>query len=270
MATKRWDFRDEDLRRYSVELEHAVLTGDRRILVNGREVFHGGKFFDTAGEHPFDVDGHGARLRIGSNGFGYTYSLVVDGLAIPPEGATIPRPPRSAVADVAPPAAPDRASAQQPVLAALAGGPDQAALARVALVRRVTNGGRWFYWIAGLSAVNLVFFFMGRGAGFALGTTIDWVLQGILEELADPSLAWIAHAAVIAFFAFLGVRATAGAQWAFVLGGLVYAIDGLLLLLIGDWIGIVVHAIALFAIVSAIVSLRQLRSTPLATSLPSS
>src|SRR5438094_956830 len=96
MAAKRWDFRDEDLRRYSVELEHRVLSGDRRIIVNGREVFHGGKFFDTAGEHAFDVDGHSARVRIGSNGFGYTYHLVVDGLAIPPEGATIPRAPRSA------------------------------------------------------------------------------------------------------------------------------------------------------------------------------
>ena len=134
MAAKRWDFRDEDLRRYSVELEHRVLSGDRRIIVNGREVFHGGKFFDTAGEHAFDVDGHSARVRIGSNGFGYTYHLVVDGLAIPPEGATIPRPPRSVVVDVAPALVPDRGSAEQPVLAALAGGPDQSALKRVALV----------------------------------------------------------------------------------------------------------------------------------------
>ena len=269
MAAKRWDFRDEDLRRYSVELEHAVLSGDRRIIVNGREVFHGGKFFDTSGEHAFDVDGHSARVRIGSNGFGYTYHLTVDGLAIPPEGATIPRPPRSALAEAAPPAAPDRASAEQPVHVALAAGPDQATLARVALVKRVESGGRWFYWIAALSAINFVLFFMGRSMGFALGTTIDWVLQGILEELADPSAAWIAHVVVIAFFAFLGVRATAGAQWAFVLGGVVYAIDGLLLLSFGDWIGIVVHAIALFAIVSAIVSLRRLRSTPAVASLPS-
>ena len=40
---------DEDLRRYSVEVEHAVLSGDRRIIVNGREVFRGGKFSDTGG-----------------------------------------------------------------------------------------------------------------------------------------------------------------------------------------------------------------------------
>ena len=42
-----------------------------------------------------------------------------------------------------------------------------------------------------------------------------------------------------------------------------------ILLLVGDWIGIVVHAIALFAIVSAIISLRQLRSTPVTSLSPS-
>jgi hypothetical protein len=142
--------------------------------------------------------------------------------------------------------------------------------ARPALEQRVRNGGRWFYWIAGLSAVNFVFFFMGSSTGFALGTTIDWVFQGIIEELADPSLSWIGHVGVIALFVFLGVRATAGAQWAFILGGLIYTVDGLILLLVGDWIGIVVHGIALFAIVSAIVSLRKLGATPPAAGMPAS
>ena len=262
MTTKRWDFRDEDLRRYSVEIEHAVLTGDRRIIVNGREVFHGGKFFDTGGEHVFDLEGHTARLRIGSTGFAYNYTLVVDGLTIPPEGATIPRPARNAPATIVPAPEPDRTVAEQPVVAALAHGPDPATLARAELVKRVENGGRWFYWIAGLSAVNFVFFVLGSENGFALGTLVDYFLQGILEELADPSFGWIAHVVVIGVFAFLGVRATAGAQWASIVGGLLYALDGVLFLLVGGWIGIAVHAFALFAIVSAVISLRRLHGTP--------
>jgi hypothetical protein len=261
MTTKRWDFRDEDLREYSVEVEHGVLSGDRRILVNGREVFRGGKFSDTGGAHAFDVDGHSARLHIGSNGFTYAYHLIVGGLTIPPEGATIPRAPTAVRVDAAPITIPTPA-ATRPVIAALAHGPDQTALKRVALVKRVRNGGRWFYWIAGLSAVNFIIFVLGSDTGFALGTAIDWFLQGILEELADPSLGWIAHVAVIALFIFLGVRATAGAQWAFIVGGLVYALDGVIFLLVGDLIGIAVHAFALFAIVSATIAVRQLRSTP--------
>jgi FAIM1 (Fas apoptotic inhibitory molecule) protein len=268
MTTKRWDFQDEDMRRYSVEVEHAVLSGDRRIIVNGREVFRGGKFSDTGGAHTFDLDGHSARLHIGSNGFTYAYHLIVGGLTIPPEGATIPRAPRHAPVEITPTPAPERVSAQQPVVAALSQGPDQATMARVALVKRVENGGRWFYWIAGLSAVNFVIFVLGSDTGFALGTAIDWFLQGILEELADPSLGWIAHVVVIAFFAFLGLRATAGALWAFIVGGLVYTIDGLIFLLVGDWIGIAVHAFALFAIVSATIALRRLGSVPRVARLP--
>ena len=254
------------MRRYSVEVEHAVVSGDRRILVNGREVFRGGKFSDTGGAHSFDVDGHSARLHIGSNGFTYAYHLIVGGLTIPPEGATIPRAPRAAQTLSAPATAPIPVAMAQPVVVALAQGPDPTALRRGALVNRVRNGGRWFYWIAGLSAVNFVIFVLGSETGFALGTAIDWLLQGILEELADPSLGWVAHVVVIAFFAFLGLRATAGAQWAFIVGGLVYTLDGLIFLLVGDWLGIAVHAIALFAIVSATIAVRQLRSAPAVSS----
>lgn len=262
MTTKRWDFRDEDLRRYTVELEHGFWSGKRVITVNGREVLRAKKIFgfDPGSEHGFDVDGHAGLLRIRSQALGYAFELYVDGVAIAPQGTTIP--------GLGPGLAPAQLMAPPPPTSST---PAMTAVStRPALEQRVRNGGRWFYWIAGLSAVNFVFFFMGSSTGFALGTTIDWVLQGIIEELADPSVAWIGHVVVIAFFAFLGVRATAGAQWAFILGGLVYTIDGLILLLFGDWIGIVVHGIALFAIVSAIVSLRKLRVSPQATALPSS
>jgi Fas apoptotic inhibitory molecule (FAIM1) len=268
VTAKRWDFQDEDMRQYSVEVEHAVLSGDRRIMVNGREVFRGGKFSDTGGAHTFDVDGHSARLHIGSNGFTYAYHLIVGGLTIPPEGATIPRAPRAAQTEAVPAARPMSPAMTRPVLAALAKGPDATALKRIALVKRVQSGGRWFYWIAGLSAVNFVIFVMGSDTGFALGTAIDWLLQGILEELAGPSLGWLAHMVVIAFFLFLGTRATAGAQWAFVLGGLVYTLDGLIFLLVGDLLGIAVHAFALFAIVGGTIAVRQLHTTPLATTVP--
>ena len=148
MAAKRWDFRDEDLRKYSVDLEHQVLSGQRRILVNGREVFRGGKFGDTNSEHAFDVDGHSAAISIGTNGFGYTYNLTVGGLLIPTEGATIPRPPRPETnTTVLPSPATPMTSTARPtgVTSATASptqGPDPATAARVALVRRVEKGGR--------------------------------------------------------------------------------------------------------------------------------
>ena len=268
MATKRWDFRDDDLRRYSVEIEHAVLSGSRRIVVNGREIYRGGKFGDTNAAHDFDLEGHNASLRIGTNGFGYTYRLIVDGLELPTEGATIPRPARPVAQTTAAASSPavaeaERDQAEQTVVAALAQGPDPSMLARAALVQRVEHGGRWFYWIAGLSALNFVLFALGSDLGFALGTAIDWFVDGILEELA-PAFTWAAHVATIGLFVFLGLRATGGAMWAFVAGGLLYAVDALIFVLVGDWIGIVIHAFALFAIVNALLALRQLGATTVA------
>ena len=77
MTSKRWDFRDEDLRRYSVELEHWFCPATAGSSSNGREVFHGGKFTPTpAAQHGFDIEGHAALLRIRSNGFTYAFDLV--------------------------------------------------------------------------------------------------------------------------------------------------------------------------------------------------
>jgi len=261
MAARRWDFRDEDLRKYSVELEHQVLSGQRRILVNGREVFRGGKFGDTHGEHVFDVDGHNASISIGTNGFGYTYNLTVGGLLIPTEGATIPRPPRPGTTPASPQSfATPMTSAMPTVVSASpspAPEPDAATVARVALVRRVENGGRWFYWIAGLSLINFALYAIGSDLGFALGTAIDWFLDGVLQAFA-PSFTWLAHVGTIALFVFLGMRATAGATWAFVVGGVLYAVDGLVFVLAAEWIAIAIHAFALFGIVSAVLALRKL------------
>lgn len=251
MTTKRWDFRDDDLRRYTVELEHGFWSGKRAISVNGREVIRERRMFgfDMGSQHGFDMEGHAALLRIRTSGMTYAFDLYVDGIAIAPQGTTIPRPgPALSTRPVVSLAPPLPVTAPTPVNA------------QSALEQRVRNGGRWFYWIAGLSTVNFVLYLMGTETGFALGTALDWFVGAILEEVAAPSLAWLPHVGVIALFAFLGVRATAGAQWAFIVGGLVYTLDGLLFLLVRDWLGIAVHAFALFAIVSATISLRQLRS----------
>jgi hypothetical protein len=264
MAAKRWDFRDEDLRKYSVELEHQVLSGQRRILVNGREIFRGGKFGDTSGTHVFDFDGHSASISIGSNGFGYTYTLTVGGLVIPAEGATIPGP-RRAATNPPPqsPAAPAPWTASpMPAMPSPRQTPDAATVTRVALVQRVETGGRWFYWIAGLSLINFALYAIGSDVGFALGTAIDWFVDGLLQELA-PSFTWLAHVGTIALFAFLGLRATAGVKWAFVVGGVLYAIDALVFLFIADWLALAIHAFALFGIVGALRALRKLGSDSL-------
>jgi hypothetical protein len=51
--------------------------------------------------------------------------------------------------------------------------------------------------------------------------------------------------AVIAIFGFLGQRAVAGYRWAFVAGMIFYALDGLIFLMVQDWVGVGFHAFVL-------------------------
>lgn len=134
MTTKRRDFRDEDLHRYTVELEHGFWSGKRAISVNGREVIRERRMFgfDMGSQHGFDVDGHAALLRIRTSGVTYAYDLYVDGIAIAPQGTTIPRPgpalsarPAISLPQQLPVTAPTPVKAQS------------------ALEQRVRNGGRW-------------------------------------------------------------------------------------------------------------------------------
>ena len=47
-------------------------------------------------------------------------------------------------------------------------------------------------------------------------------------------------------------------MWAFVVGGVLYAIDALIFVFLGDWLAIGIHAFALFGIVGALRALRTL------------
>ena len=146
---------------------------------------------------------------------------------------TIPRPAKHVQVDVVPQFAPERVPAEQLVVSALAHGPDPATLARVELVKRVENGGRWFYWIAGLSAVNFVIFLWQRFR-FALGTAIDWFFQVILES--SRTHPWRgSHTSPYRALRVLRTARDRRRSVGVVVGGLVYAIDGLLFLLVQDW-----------------------------------
>jgi hypothetical protein len=255
VTTKRWDFRDEDLRRYTVVLEHGTFSGKRVITLNGREVFRGQQLIDTGSEHRFDFEGHSGVLRVRNAGLRFEFDLLVDGNPVPPQGATIPR---SRAADTAARGSVAPIEPSVPTQAGAPAGPTAVELERADLERRVRNGGRWFYWIAALTVLNVVAYQYGSSLGFGLGMVIGFFLQGVLAALGE-TMSWIAHVITVGLFVFFGLRAAAGAMWAFVVGGAIYLLDGLLYIDVGDFISIVVHAFALFALWSGARALSQLR-----------
>jgi hypothetical protein len=121
------------------------------------------------------------------------------------------------------------------------------------------SGGQWFYWIAALSSINAVLALAGQQWHFILGLGMTQLIQELAEGSAGAGLkAGVISFAVIGFFAFLGKRAIHGYGWAFVVGMVAYGLDGLLFLLVQDWVGVGFHAFAIAMIMRGYMAARQL------------
>lgn len=110
-----------------------------------------------------------------------------------------------------------------------------------ALEQRLARSANWFYWIAGLSLVNV----------FASQSNYEFVLgSGAVE--AAPAFGTIAaiviDSCIIGGFAVLGYLAARRHTWAFVLGMVLYALDGLIFLFAKDWLAAGFHAFVLYVL----------------------
>jgi len=128
---------------------------------------------------------------------------------------------------------------------------------RAALERQRRNGGQWFYWIAGLSLINAAIAFAGQEWRFILGLGVTQLVQELAKE-SDGTKAGLVGIGVIVIFLVLGQRAVQGAGWAFVLGMVLFGLDGAIFLLVRDWIGAGFHAFALAMIARGYAAARRL------------
>ncbi|MFO0734164.1 MAG: hypothetical protein U0361_25005 [Nitrospiraceae bacterium] len=131
------------------------------------------------------------------------------------------------------------------------------------------RGANWFYWIAGLSLVNSVVAVAGGAWGFIVGLGVTQFIDAIANAAAkdlDGTAATVVK--VIAFgiavfiamvVALFGMFANKRHGWAFIVGLGLYVLDGLLFVLVGDWLSVGFHVFAGFGIFSGYVALRKLR-----------
>jgi len=135
---------------------------------------------------------------------------------------------------------------------------------RAALSQRYRNGANWFYWIAALSLLTSILTFSGANWRFflSLGVTqlVDAIAIALSRDLggATKVIAFVLDIFATGLFALLGYLASRRFLWAFVVGMVVFALDGLLSLLITDWVGVVVHGVVLFAMVRGFMAGREL------------
>lgn len=129
------------------------------------------------------------------------------------------------------------------------------------LVGRFQSGSGWFYWIAGLSVVNsAITQFEGQWA-FIIGLGITQVIDEIMRQAggAAPVIGFVISLVVAGVFALFGVLARKRQTWAFYVGMVLYALDGLLFLLVQDWLSIGFHVFALYCIYGGLAAHNKLR-----------
>ena len=132
------------------------------------------------------------------------------------------------------------------------------------LAGRHKNGAGWFYWIAGLSLVNSIAQLMQAEWSFVIGLGVTQIVDFLALQVAaqaGASAAIVAKVIAIAvdvlvagIFALFGYLAASGRKWGYVLGMILYGLDGLLFLLAGDLFSLAFHGLALFFILQGLVA----------------
>ena len=140
----------------------------------------------------------------------------------------------------------------------------QVATAIAVLNARTRSGGNWFMVVAALSVVNAVLMAMGGNVRFIVGLGITDLVEAVAKGPAQGNAtatvaAFVVDAFIAGIFMLFGVMAKKGQGWAFLVGMVLYALDGVLLLLIQDFFSAAFHAYALFCIFKGYQALQQLR-----------
>jgi hypothetical protein len=120
------------------------------------------------------------------------------------------------------------------------------------LTQSYKSGANWFYWIAGLTLVTSVIAFGGGGIRFLISLGITQIIDGAADAIsADGGGAAKVFALVLALmisgvFIVFGVLANKKSLGAYIIGMVLFGLDGLLSLVFQDWIGVIAHGVILF------------------------
>ncbi|MGA2630691.1 MAG: hypothetical protein ABSG54_10810 [Terriglobia bacterium] len=132
-------------------------------------------------------------------------------------------------------------------------------LQKLATAKRIQVGANWFFWIAGLSLVNSVIALAGGGTRFVLGLGITQVVDAIAQQAnMGKGVPLVVDLVAAGIFVPFGLQARKRQNWAFLVGMILYALDGLLFVLVKDILGIGFHLFALFFIYKGMKANEQL------------
>src|SRR5205807_5836860 len=113
---------------------------------------------------------------------------------------------------------------------------------------KIKPAASWFDWIAILSVVNAVISLGNGGFGFLLGLGVTSIANGMAARgQITPVVSLVMTAAAAGFFWLMGWYTKKGQKWALIVGMLLYALDGAVLLTtpVQPWLMIGFHVYAL-------------------------
>jgi hypothetical protein len=128
---------------------------------------------------------------------------------------------------------------------------------------QLRSGASWFYWIAGLSLINSVAALTGQSWRFFVGLGITQVFDGFALKMGSSGkfVAFILDLLVAGMFVLFGIFAHKAHLWAFLLGMVLFGLDGLIFVLARDWIGAGFHVFVLFFLFRGFNACRTLKAS---------
>ncbi len=136
-------------------------------------------------------------------------------------------------------------------------------LVRFQLLKRRGQGGAWFFWIGGASILNTILYALGTQWGLAVGLGITYLIDGLakgtIETAPTPIYAIVIDVIIASGFLLLGRAASNGSLGWYAIGIVLYFVDGLLFVLAADVLGIAVHGLAIFWLISGWRAARSLK-----------
>jgi hypothetical protein len=121
-------------------------------------------------------------------------------------------------------------------------------IAHTQLAQGYRSGVKLFYWIAALTIITSFITFFGGGIRFLLSLGVTQVMDVIATQIGSAAqvVALVLDLIVTGVFALFGYLAGKKMLWAYIVGMVVFLLDGLLSLVSVDIVGVIAHAVVLF------------------------
>lgn len=135
--------------------------------------------------------------------------------------------------------------------------------------KQIRGGASWFYWIAGLSMLNSFLMWLGWNITFLIGLAVTQVIDGFIHAVGAELgvegnviiglIALMLDAVAAGVFVVFGYFARKKHKWSFVVGMVLYGLDGVVFLMFGEIASFAFHVLGLIGLYTGIKGLKQLK-----------